>query len=551
MAVITPNTDVILLKVPLEISDDHQLTFADATAQFNYFNGLTGKIELENFTYSRKDGVLRVPYGYDDVISYNYVMYRNTSYSSKWFYAFITGYEYLNDGATALSIKTDVWQTWQFALNYKATFVEREHTNDDAVGHNTIPENFETGDFVANGDITQFGINYSGINDYVIVVDVSMVENPGTNQTLTYSWLDPSTQSMPNQYVNGIASGLYHLILGYNSSVIISARNLIDVYDKAGLSNAILNIYVLPTVLVGECEFGLTISTTGNAPAGSCGGIAVPKYSQGVFDCGTYTYPRATTVGGYTPKNNKLFCYPWNYLNVSNNAGTTLPYRYEDWNGNVTFRVDGVLSPGGGIKAVPVNYKNILNTENGYDYSINGGKFPICAWTTDAYTNWLTQNSVNVKVDWVNQALSSLGQVVTGNVIGAVTGIAERSLNNQRNESNANLVADQTKGNLNAGDVVWAKYRGQFTFMPMSIKAEYARCIDDYWTAYGYKTNRVKLPNITGRRNWNFVKTVGCYIEADIPQEDLQEIKSLFDKGITFWHNPSTFMDYSQTNDII
>ena len=52
-------------------------------------------------------------------------------------------------------------------------------------------------------------------------------------------------------------------------------------------------------------------------------------------------------------------------------------------------------------------------------------------------------------------------------------------------------------------------------------------------------------------RNWNFVKTIGCYIEADIPQDDLQEIKSMFDKGVTFWHNPATFADYSQNNDIL
>ena len=85
----------------------------------------------------------------------------------------------------------------------------------------------------------------------------------------------------------------------------------------------------------------------------------------------------------------------------------------------------------------------------------------------------------------------------------------------------------------------------------LSIKPEYASIIDNWFDMYGYKVNEVKIPNITGRRNWNFVKTVGCYIDGDIPQSDMQEIKSMFDKGVTFWHNPSTFMDYSQTNDIV
>ena len=85
----------------------------------------------------------------------------------------------------------------------------------------------------------------------------------------------------------------------------------------------------------------------------------------------------------------------------------------------------------------------------------------------------------------------------------------------------------------------------------MSIRPEYARIIDGYFSAYGYKVNTIKIPNVTGRTNWNYVKTVGCYIDADIPQEDLQEIKNLFDKGITFWHNPLTFRDYSQSNAIV
>ena len=109
---------------------------------------------------------------------------------------------------------------------------------------------------------------------------------------------------------------------------------------------------------------------------------------------------------------------------------------------------------------------------------------------------------------------------------------------------------DQAKGNANSSDILigWQRY---FTLDCMSVRAEIAKTIDGYFDMFGYKVNEVKIPNVTGRTNWNFVKTQGCYIKADIPQEDLQEIKSMFDKGITFWHNPSTFMDYSQSNAIV
>ena len=68
---------------------------------------------------------------------------------------------------------------------------------------------------------------------------------------------------------------------------------------------------------------------------------------------------------------------------------------------------------------------------------------------------------------------------------------------------------------------------------------------------FGYKINRVKVPNITGRRNWNFVKTINCNFDGDIPQNDMIIIKQIFDNGITLWHNPNTIFDYTQNNSII
>lgn len=102
-------------------------------AQFNYFDKLE-KIELPpDFSYIRKDDIIYFPDHIDNIINYNYVMYQNTNYSHKWFYAFITKMKYVNDGCTAIYIMTDVWQTWQFNLTWKQCFVEREmcSKNDD------------------------------------------------------------------------------------------------------------------------------------------------------------------------------------------------------------------------------------------------------------------------------------------------------------------------------------------------------------------------------------------------------------------------------------
>lgn len=85
------------------------------------------------------------------MINYNYCMYQNENYTNKWFYAFITNMQYVNDNMTEITIETDVFQTWQFNINYKKMFVEREHVNDDTIGLHTVPENVELGEYVIDG----------------------------------------------------------------------------------------------------------------------------------------------------------------------------------------------------------------------------------------------------------------------------------------------------------------------------------------------------------------------------------------------------------------
>ena len=65
----------------------------------------------------------------DSILNYNYVMYQNTNYSNKWFYAFITNMSYITDFNTAINISTDVFQTWQFDFSFKQSFIEREMIN--------------------------------------------------------------------------------------------------------------------------------------------------------------------------------------------------------------------------------------------------------------------------------------------------------------------------------------------------------------------------------------------------------------------------------------
>lgn len=90
-----------------------------------------------------------------------------------------------------------------------------------------------------------------------------------------------------------------------------------------------------------------------------------------------------------------------------------------------------------------------------------------------------------------------------------------------------------------------------FYLYAMSIKDEFARIIDDYFSLYGYAVHRVKVPNFEGRYTWNYVKTAGCVFKGyDIPLQMQMQLAASLDAGMTFWHTPDNFGDYTQDNSI-
>lgn len=530
--VITPQTEIRLIKCPLEADNLHQIKFSNATAQYNYFHGLTS-LSVDNCTYARENGTLRIPVSYDTAIRYNYVMYQNESYSNKWFYAFITNYTYMNNDTTAIEIKTDVYQTWQFNFTWKQCFIEREHVNNDQIGLHTIPENLELGDYVCNGRIVD--------NDF----STSLEDLCYVMCSTTDSFRDPDSGKMGPTY-GGMYNGLYSGVLYSRFDSGQGFALIKEIFDGAGQGDAIVGLFMAPKFLAqptSTLDYRVQTSTTPNIQH--------------------ITVAKSRTLDGYSPVNNKLKCYPYCYLMVSNNNGGSAVYQYEYFktagetvSENCNFAVYSALCPGCSIRLVPQSYKNLLvNPEEG----LNLGKFPICNWTTDMYTNWMTQNSVNQAINYAASGASIVGGTVllatgggtmagVGMIAGGVAGIS-KTMAEQRK---ASLVPPQANGNLNAGDVVTAVGLNNFNFYQMSIKSEFAAIIDKYFTLFGYQVNRVGIPLEHSRSQWNFIKTNGANIEGDdIPQVAINELKQMFDNGVTLWHNASNIYNYSLSNNII
>ncbi len=150
--VVIPDTEIRLLKCPISLDNKNQLNFYDINAQYNFFNSLP-KLVLNGSSYQRKNNYIRFNNGnisYESLLEYNYVMYKNSHYSNKWFYAYIINMEYINDGLVNIYIETDVFQSWLFDWIFHYSFIEREMVNieDDIIGKNTVPENLELGEYI-------------------------------------------------------------------------------------------------------------------------------------------------------------------------------------------------------------------------------------------------------------------------------------------------------------------------------------------------------------------------------------------------------------------
>jgi len=82
------------------------------------------------------------------------------------------------------------------------------------------------------------------------------------------------------------------------------------------------------------------------------------------------------------------------------------------------------------------------------------------------------------------------------------------------------------------------------------VKPEYIKKLQDYFNMFGYKLNEVKVPNFHTRQNWNYIQTASCVITGNFNNEDLQELKNVFDSGITLWHTDDVG-NYALDNEVI
>lgn len=615
---IFPNSKIYILKdVPLDTTYEHTIYFDYKNNQTNYFVGKS-KYKLDEQSYQRAmSGGMRVAIPADSLYDCNYLMFQNTSYGNKWFYAFITTVSYVNDNTAEISYVIDPLQTWHFDYKLSTCFIERQHTETDGYGEHIIDEGLETGEIVNSGYQRE-----AGWDDYSICVITAFRPDEVINNN-DYSAANGGYYSRIYSGYNIVAFPLNGGGLG-DDPPYTKLDSFLARVNEANRTSSVLGIFMCPTMMVQE-KIPTAYGNTLGAPARRSVSVRIP-YG------GSFSY--ANKSGQYKPKNNKLYTYPYSSLLITNGDGDMKPYRWENFyptrsgssysaeffemfmfNGAPSaavvplfYNMDGFYRyETEAIDTAATTYSMRLN----FDEALFMNDFPVCAYAVDSYRAWLAQKKATLPYEIAglylgntplrasaNQAMAgamqqqpaftgkqsytNLGTAIspyTGAAVGPAgvanqaVGISAKAgaavlgaglvaggaqillntagfvLDQMAQFAQAKFLPEGINGQISGGGFSAAMRSKRFTYITRQVKAEYAEAIDNFFTMFGYKINRVAVPNRIARTRWTFVKTTNCQITGSIPADDARYICDIYNHGITWWRNGSEIGNYNLSND--
>lgn len=490
---------------------------------------------------------VKVDCPYSTAIECNYMAFQNPRHGNKWYFAFIDDVKYESPKQCTISFTIDVWSTFYNDWSQRPCFVAREHVNNDTIGLHTIDEGLTINNYICEG---------SGSDPDLLVDGYVAIE-------CTY---DPSTQKdfMSLSIINRNVFGCDIYVVRNNSEGWSNLLRFIIACNDKAKASSIINIFQVPYGIVGSQSELESVNFTTD------GGVSGTVYKLPFsFNKKSFISKHYDSVG-YNCKNNKLKCYPYRYLQVTNNSGNANIYKWEFFekeNNQVEFEIQMAFSVGCSIRAVPLKYKGF---DINYDEGVELGKYPNCGWTSDEYTNWLTQNAVNQPVNFLSNMMGATTQAqssayryqqaqaqgtsynATGDIMNITGNIASSVGNLIASEYSASLLGNKLAGS-NMGDVNFASNSLRFDYYNMRLSNEDLKILDDYFSRFGYKINETKIPNITGRRYWNYIQIGESEIigTGNVASKYMEEINNICRKGVTIWHNHDNIGNYNLNNEII
>jgi hypothetical protein len=278
------------------------------------------------------------------------------------------------------------------------------------------------------------------------------------------------------------------------------------------------------------------------------------NYGSKIWDAGNKN-------SGFTPQTeSKLNVSPYRVIELTDLRGNSITIKPEYIDSDdLVINITSALGTSNKVAYTVKDYLNGSLADDGDKIKVNiqnslinnsTNEVPIL---TDLLAAYLQGNRNTIKnninaISWQG-ATAALGSMIGASHMGGLMKgqmIAEGVSNvgnayYQVQGINAKLkdIANQPPSISNLGDNTSFDYGNGLTglwVIKKEITPEYQKKLTDFFKLYGYKLNEVKVPNMRTRAHWNFVKTVGANLFGNVPNNDLERIKEMFNKGVTLWH---------------
>lgn len=337
----------LLKNIPLDSTYIHTLYFPSEGARDNFLAQFRVAASVST-TYVRVDetnGKVKVEFNAVALREVNYIILENTYESqTQRFYCFVTNIEYLNDKTSEVTFEVDVLQTYLFKWTLNDCTVERCHTRTDQIGEHTLPEPIQV-----NEPIVRDFYKSSYFNRWSVVMFFKGKE-----------YIDAQGQPRPinfrvfNGYIGDCGMYINNLITNVDENgITVDAAAELELFnfmrDKfQDLSNDFVTAILYPTAFIGNQTAYLT-SQNVEIKMESMAGMPLDFQFNGK---------------SYTPKNNKMLCYPYNYFELDSPNGQ-IQYKYENagLGAVVAFKLYGTLSPNASIACRLENTANYKEDE--------------------------------------------------------------------------------------------------------------------------------------------------------------------------------------------
>lgn len=215
--------------------------------------------------------------------------------------------------------------------------------------------------------------------------------------------------------------------------------------------------------------------------------------------------------------------------------------------GNINAMLENDLSLKQGLATNNLNYRQ--NTTNNYMQGISSGLGAIASLLSLNFGG-VVNGAMGVVQSGINQHFNTLSNNLNNSQLKEQNKLSNFEVSSMANAKTTDLINTPNSIKTTGNDTLFnlVNSNRKIDIIEFGLDFRYKHRIYDYFVKYGYKVNKWEKINVNSRRYFNFIKTNTCNIVGDeIPHEYLEEIKDIFNRGVTIWHvdNGANVGDYS------